>query len=380
MNGDNDGSSEWSAMDDVVYFDSAAHAVMPRVARAAVASALALSERPDRFDDAAFFEVPDRLRASIAKLIGARPHEVALTTGASAGLQVVAQNLAWNRGDRIVIAAGDFPLQYATWKPMEARAGAELAMVNPRGRFLTADDVIEAMTPRTRVVSVSHVRFDDASLLDVARISVACRSRGALLIVDVSQSCGAVPVDVQLLGADAVVGAGYKWLLGPYGTGFFWASETLLEHLLPGPFYWTGQKGDTFASLNMVEPEPSGGAKRFDAPEMATPFNLNLVALSASVDLVLRLGPDSVLRHNHELIDALFEQLPEHCASASPLERAARGPFGSFTAGPPGETAALFERLHASKIFVSLRQGKIRVAPHLFNSLEQIGRAVTQCR
>jgi selenocysteine lyase/cysteine desulfurase len=367
-------------MDGVVYLDSAAHAVMPRVTRAAVMSALALSERPDRFDDAAFFEVPDRLRVSLAKLIGASPRQIALTTGASAGLQVVAQNLAWNRGDRIVIAAGDFPLQYATWKPMEARAGAELAIVTPRGCFLTADDVIEAMTPRTRVVSVSHVRFDDASLLDVARIAAACRARGALLVVDVSQSCGAVPVDVKVLGADAVVGAGYKWLLGPYGTGFFWASDTLLEHLPPGPFYWTGQKGDTFASLNMVDPEPSDGAKRFDAPEMATPFNLNLVALSASVDLVLRLGPEAVLQHNHALIDALFERLPEHCAPASPLERATRGPFGCFTAGQPGETAALFERLRALKIFVSLRQGKIRVAPHLFNSLEQIGRAVTRCR
>ncbi len=359
-------------MDDVIYLDSAAHAVMPRVTRAAVVAALELSERPDRFDDTAFFDLPDRLRVSIATLIGASPREVALATGASAGLQVIAQNLAWKRGDGIVIAAGDFPLQYATWKPMEARVGAELTMVSPRGRFLTADDVIEAMTPRTRVVSVSHARFDDASLLDAAKVAAACRARGALLVLDVSQSCGAVPVDVHALGADAVVCAGYKWLLGPYGTGFFWLSDTLLEQLLPGPFYWTGQKAGTFATLNMVDPEPSRDARRWDASEMATPFNLNLVALSASLELVLRFGPDTVLRHNRALIDALFERLPEHCAPASPLEREARGPYGCFTAGTPGETVALYERLGSSKIFVSLRQGRIRVAPHLFNSTKQI--------
>lgn len=372
MNDKHEWTSEWSAMDDAVYLDSAALAVMPRVTRAAVGAALELSQRPDRFDDATFFDVPDRLRASLATLIGASPHEVALTTGASTGLQVIAQNLVWNRGDGIVMAAGDFPLQYATWKPMETRVGAELTMIRPRGRFLTADDVIEAMTPRTRVVSLSHVRFDDGSLLDAANVAAACRARGALFVLDVSQSCGAVPIDVNALGADAVVCAGYKWLLGPYGTGFFWVKDAMLDHLLPGPFAWTGQKGSTFASLNFVAPEPSRDAKRWDAAEMATMFNLNLVALSTSLELLLRIGPETVLRHNHALIEALFARLPEPCVPASPLEPDARGPFGSFTAGTPAETAALFERLRASNVFVSLRQGRIRVAPHLFNSMEQI--------
>jgi selenocysteine lyase/cysteine desulfurase len=378
MNDRTDWSTEWLPFDDAVYFDTAAHAVMPRVAAAAAESAIEANRYPHRVDDATFFDVSDGLRASIATLIGGSAHEVALTSGASTGLQVLAQHLEWRRGDGIVITAGDFPLQYAVWKPMEERAGARLTMVPPRDGVPAAEDVIAAITPQTRVVSLSHAMFDTGALLDAAPIAAACRAAGAWFVLDVSQSCGAVSVDVRELGVDAVVGAGYKWLLGPYGTGFLWVKEARLDELLPGPFYWTGQPVDDFASLQFERPEPSRAAKRFDAAQSATHFNLNLAAFRASTDLVVRIGPQTVLRHGLDLLDSLFERLPPHCAPASPLDRNARGVFGSFTAGSPDATAALYHRLRAAKFAVSLRQGKIRVAPHLFNSPEQIGMLIDE--
>jgi selenocysteine lyase/cysteine desulfurase len=330
-------------------------------------------------DDAVFFDVPARLRRSLATLIGANAREIALATGASSGLQMLAQNLRWERGDEVVIAAGDFPLQYAIWKPMEQRAGVKLAMAKARGRFLSADDVIEAITPRTRVVSVAHARFDDGSLLDARRLAEACHAQGALLALDVSQSCGSIPVDVQALGdPDVVVCAGYKWLFGAYGTGFFRLSERMLEELLPAPFSWTGQTAETFATLNFVEPEPSRDARRWDAAEMATHFNLNLMAMSAGVELVLRFGAATVQQHNATLIDALFERLPAGYAAASPLEMSARAAYGSFTAADAQQTAAVYARLRADGFVVALRQGRIRVAPHLFNSMEQIERLISR--
>lgn len=369
-------ASEWNAIEGAVYLDSAARSVMPRVAVAAVETALAANQGPARIGDAEFFAAPDRLRRSLAALIGASAHGIALTTGASTGLQVLAQHLPWDRGDEVVLAAGDFPLQYACWKPMEPRAGVKLTLAAAGQRFLTADDLIRAMTPRTRVVSVSHVRFDDGALLDARRLADACHATGALLVLDVSQSCGSVPLDVHALGADAVVCAGYKWLLSPYGTGFFWLSDRLLGELLPGPFYWTGQSAETFASLNFVDPEPARAGRRWDAAEAATPFNLNLAAMSAGVELVLRFGTEAVREHNGALLDALFAHLPAHCVAASPLEREARGAFGCITARDPENTVALHERLRAAQFVVSLRQGRIRIAPHLFNSMEQIERLI----
>jgi len=373
MNARTDWSSEWDVIHDAVYFDTAAHAVMPRVAATAVASAVEANRQPHRVDDVTFFDVSDGLRSTIATLIGGSAHEVALTTGASTGLQVLAQHLEWSRGDEIIIAGGDFPLQYAVWKPMEERAEAVLKIVSPRDGVLAADDVVAAITKRTRVVSLGHVRYDSGALLDAARIAAACRASAAWFVLDISQSCGALPIAVSELGADVVVCAGYKWLLGPYGTGFLWVKDARLDELLPGPFYWTGQGANDFASLEFEHPEPSRDAKRFDAAESATHFNLSLAAFRASVDLVARLGPETVLRHGLDLIDTLFVQLPPHCAPASPLDRHARGAFGSFTAGSADATAALHGQLREAAFFVSLRQGKIRVAPHLFNSPEQIG-------
>lgn len=374
MNHETNWSQAWLSIDDATYFDTAAHAVMPRVAVAAAEAAIAANQQPHRIDDVTFFDVSNGLRSSIATLIGGSPHEIALTTGASTGLQILAQHLAWQPGDEIVIADGDFPLQYAVWKPMEARTGARLTMVPPRDGVLVTDDVLAAITERTRVVSLGHPRFDTGAMIDTARIAAACRAAGAWFVLDVSQSCGAVPMDVRELGADVVVCAGYKWLLGPYGTGFLWIKDSRLDELLPGPFYWTGQSASTFASLRFDRPEPSRGAKRFDAAESATHFNLNLAAFRASIDLVVQIGPETVQRHNADLIDTLFARLPPHCAPVSPLDRNARSAYGSFTAGSAEATATLYDQLRAAGFIVSLRQGKIRVAPHLFNSMQQIAR------
>ncbi len=138
-------------------------------------------------------ELPKRVRTSIANLIGAQPAEIALTTGASTGLMALAYGLNWSAGDEILTAHREFPVQYTTWKPMEAREGVKLKLISPRARWITAEDFIAALTPRTRVVSASMVRFDDGSMLETSEIGAACRAQGTLLALDVSQCCGAIP-------------------------------------------------------------------------------------------------------------------------------------------------------------------------------------------
>lgn len=369
---------EWFDIEeDATYLNTAACAAMPRVAVCAVQASLEANKFPHRMSDALFFEVSKRLRASLAMMIGAKPEEIALTTGASTGVAAVAHLLAWKPGDEVISATGEFPLQYATWKPMEQREGVKLKIVAPAGRFITADDLSAAITPRTRVVSVSHVRFDDGSLLDAARLAAACHEQGAMLVLDVSQSCGAVPMDVKQLGADFLVCAGYKWLLGPYGTGFFWSKNEHLDKVRPGPFYWTAQDTETFSALNFIDPTPSRNAKRWDAAEASTYFNLNLSAMDAAVDLVLRMGPELVREHNRNLIQLLFDSLPEQCIPASPLDSTQRGPYGCFMGPSAQETAELYQKLQKQNVVVSMREGKIRVSPHLFNSERDIERLIS---
>jgi cysteine desulfurase / selenocysteine lyase len=368
--------SAWFEIEDAAYLNTAAHAVLPRVSVEAVQASLEAKRFPHHVSDSLWFEVPNRIRASLATLIGAKPEEIALTTGASTGVAAVAHGLTWRPGDEIITAEGEFPLQYATWKPMEEREGVRLKTVVPQAGFITADDLIAAMTPKTRVISVSHVRFDDGSRLDAARVAAACHAQEALLVLDASQSCGAMPLDVSELGADVLVGAGYKWLLGPYGTGFCWVKAEVLDTMRPGPVPWSAQPADTFSTLNFVDPEPSRDAKRWDTAEAATSFNFNLAAMDASVRLVSRMGPASVFEHNRRLIDYLFERLPDDCAPASPMDATQRGAYGCFTARDQRMTAELYRKLRTSNVVVSMREGRIRVSPHLFNSLSDIDRLI----
>jgi len=368
---------EWFEIEDATYLNLAAQSPMPKVAHRAVQAAIEWKKNPHHIPDSAYFEVPNRIRASVARLISGKPEEIALTTGASTGMSAVAYGLTWKPGDEVLTAKGEFPLQYATWKPMEAREGIVLKIVAPRERFLTADEFLAAMTPRTRMVSVSLVRFDNAVMLDAARIAAGCHAQGALLLLDVSQACGAVPMSVDALGADFLVCAGYKWLLSPYGTGFFWAKNEHAEKMRPGPFYWAAAEGaENFHSLSFENPKPAPGARRWDIAETSNYFNF--AAMDASLQFVLQLGPETVEGHNRKLIDFLFERLPkDRCVPTSPLDSAHRGPYGCFAARSPEKTAELYQKLVKEKVITSLREGNIRVSPHVYNTERDIDRLIS---
>jgi cysteine desulfurase / selenocysteine lyase len=374
-----DWRQEWFEIEDATYLNSASESPLPKVSVHAVQAALEAKKFPHHKTDATYFEVPNRIRETLAKLIGARPEEIALTSGASAGVAAVAHALKWQAGDEVITAKGEFPLQYTAWKPMEEREGLKLKIVAPQGRFMTADDLIAAMTPRTRMVSVSLVRFDDGSLLDASRVAAACHAQGALLLLDASQYCGAMPMDVHQLGADFLVCAGYKWLLGPFGTGFFWIKSEHIATARPVPFYWMAVAGShNFSELNFDDPRPGPNAKRWDAPEWASYFNFNLVAMDTSLELVLRMGPERVAAHNRKLIDFMFERLPkDRCVPASPLDAAQRGPYGCFAARSREKTAELYQRLRKENVIVSLREGNIRVSPHVYNTERDIDRLIS---
>jgi selenocysteine lyase/cysteine desulfurase len=372
-----DWRQEWHEFEDGTYLNLASQSPIPKAAIKALQNAIDWKKSPHLLPDSAFFEIPNKIRASIAKLIGGKPEEVALTAGASTGMQAVAYGLLWTPGDEVITGSGEFPLQYATWKPMEERESIHLKVISSRDKFLSADDFIAALTPRTRLVSVSLVRFDNAVLLDAAKLAAACHAQEALLLLDASQACGAVPIDVNRLGADFMICAGYKWLLGPFGTGFFWARHEHISKMRPGPFYWMAAEGvDNFAALATAPPKPANAARRWDAAETANFYNL--AALQAGIELAARIGAETVSAHNHKLIDLLFSRLPpDRFVAASPLDRKLRGPYGCFQARTAEKTKEYYDKLRAENIIVSLREGRIRVSPYVFNNERDIDRLIS---
>lgn len=367
---------EWFEFENATYLNVAGNGPMPKVSLRAAQAAIEWKKFPQRVPDEAYFDVPNRIRASVAALIGAKAEEIALTTGASTGMAAVAYGLSWKPGDEVITAKGEFPLQYTTWRPMEQREGLTLKVVAPSERFITAEDLIAALSAKTRLVSVSLTRFDDGSMVDAAKLSKACHAQGTLLLLDASQCCGAIPMKVDELGADFIVCAGYKWLLSPYGTGFFWARSEQTAKMRPGPFYWTAAEGAShFGSLVFSQPKMAAGARRWDAAETASYFNLS--AMAVSLEFVLRMKPETVAGHNRALMELMFERLPkDRCVPASPLDAARRGPYACFSARTPEKTAELYKKLQAGNVFVSLREGNLRVSPHVFNTERDIDRLI----
>src|ERR1700736_1041522 len=224
-----DWRKEWFEIEDATYLNAAGQGPLPRVALHAASQALEWKKFPHTISESVYFDLPNRIRTSLSSLIGGAAEEIAITTGTFSGLAAVAAGLEWKSDDEVLIARGEFPAHFTTWLPMQTAGKLKVIMVEPRGRFLTADDFIAHIGPHPRLVSTSLVRFDDGVRLDAAKIARACHDASALLLLDAAQCVGAMPIDVRALGADFLAASGYKWLLSPYGTGFFWARGELIE-------------------------------------------------------------------------------------------------------------------------------------------------------
>jgi cysteine desulfurase / selenocysteine lyase len=370
-----DWRSEWFEFDDVAYMDTAGQAALPKVAIRAAQSAIEWKKYPHKMPEDNMFALPARVRELLAEMIGAQAAEIALTAGASTGMAAVAQGVDWKPGDEVLIARGEFPAHVATWLPMQAAGRLKVRIISPRGRFLTTDDLIDAITPNTRLISTSLVRFDDGARCDGRRIADAIHKVGGMLLLDVAQCVGALPMNVTDMGADFLAASGYKWLLGPYGTGFYWASANSMAALKPMPAYWTAIEGSSNFSKLTGEMRLKKEACRWDMPETANFFNL--APLQASLEFLARVGVKTVWEHNAELMAQIIERLPlDKCVLASPADPNLRGPYVCVAARHAAETPKLYEKLRAAGVIVSLREGALRIAPHLYNTELDVDRLI----
>jgi cysteine desulfurase/selenocysteine lyase len=366
--------SEFAEFDDVTYLDAAAQGPLPNVAERAAKKALEWKRLPHKIPVEAYTELPNRVRRALGQLLHAEPDDIAITTGASTGLSVVATGMDWKPGDEILVGEGEFPAHFAAWLPVEKAGLAQVKRVQARERFLDAEDYVARMGPRTRVVSLSLVRFCDGVRFDAARLATACRNVGAALLLDVSQCAGAMPLDVNELGADFVCGAGYKWLLGSYGTGFFWARREWSERLGLGPLYWMALEGaEKHHGLPMERLRVVAGARRWDTPETANFTSMG--AWAESLELLVRATPQAIAAHDWDLGEHLIKKLPsDRCVLMSPREGQRRGPFVCIAGRNAKSTMALYERLRAEKVIVSLRENAVRIAPHFYNVQRDVDR------
>jgi len=360
---------------ETAYLNGANHGPFPRVASAAVGEALGWKRDPSTIDDRIYFELPDRVRRAAAPFFGCEPSELALTTGASAGVALVAEGLQWRNGDEVIVPAGEFPANYLPWRALQKR-GVELTLL-PAGRPVTPDLIEAAISPRTRAVAVALVNFATGFRADVEAIGAICRAHDVAFVVDASQGVCSVPFDARRSGASVVAAAGYKWMLSPYGTGVLYVDPEWIERLPVPVVNWTTVVGaDDFNNLTGLEVDFRPGAIRWDVPETAS--FLNCMPMAASLEFLGAIGIERISAHTMAMIDRLVDGLPSAFRADSSLDDGRRSAIFRIVADDPSRTREAYERCLAAGLSLSLREEGIRVSPGVWNDEQDIDRLLEQ--
>jgi len=360
--------------DDVHYLNCAYMSPLLRSVEEAGIAGMRRKRLPSDIVPADFFTERDRVRALFARLINAPdPSRVALVPAASYGLAVVARNTRLEKGQNIVIVEEQFPSNVYVWMRLCREAGGELRTVpRPRGPSagsVWTERVLEAMDEATAVVAMPHVHWTDGTRFDLLRIGARARELGAALVVDGTQSVGALPFDVRAIQPDALVCAAYKWRLGPYGTGVAWYGPRY-DGGVPLEETWLAREGsEDFRALVRYRDAYQPGAVRYDAG--GSPNFILVPMLVAALEQVLAWTPEAIQAYCTALTRELLE---ESAALGFGVEEEAWRAGHLFGLRmPAGVDLTRAQALLAERrISVSLRGSAMRVSPHVYNDERDI--------
>ena len=363
---------------DRVWLNASHQGPLPDVAADAVAQMVAWKQRPHNLSTPEpFTNVPERLRESFARLLGAPADEIALANSASYGLHLFANGLGLRAGDEVIVAANDFPSDILPWMRL-ADHGVVVNRLQPAGQVLTADETATAINDRTRVVCLTWVHSLSGQVIDLDRIGELCRSHNVLFVINAAQGLGGLPLQVGQHPIDGLVAVGFKYLCGPYGTGLAWIGERMADRLQPSKLYWlSALTADDLAQpkLDLDNIDVPNRAARHDIFGTANFFNF--AALTASVDLITEIGIPTIRAHNLALADRLVDGLNPAVYTVQPRSEPG-SPVSSIVFVEPVNQSAdvVFARLREAGVDVARRVGKLRFAPHFYNTSDDIDRAL----
>ncbi len=321
-----------------------------------------------------FFDPMDKLKANFARLVNvADKDRIALIPSVSYGIATVANNIQLKKGENIVIVEEQFPSNYYSWKRLADEYEGSIRMVKaPASENRAAawnEAILEAIDEQTRVVALSHVHWADGTKYDLSAIRQRSREMGALLVIDGTQSVGALPFDMQEIQADALICAGYKWLMGPYSLGVAYYGE-YFDQGRPIEENWINRlHSENFKELVNYQGAYQPKAGRYSMGEQS---NFALVPmLNRAIEQLLDWKPEEIQTYCGHLWDQI---LPELKALGGQVEQ--KGHRGEHLVGVRLDNTfdreRLSEILKANKVFVSLRGSSIRVSCHLYNEKKDL--------
>ena len=326
-----------------------------------------------------FFTLTEVLRKEYAKLIhAADPKRIVVIPSASYGLSTAAKNIPLGVGDRLVVVHEQFPSNFYPWHRTVQESNAKLVTVTPpetligRGEKWNAR-ILEAITVGTKIVALGNVHWADGTKFNLEQIGKRAREVGARLIVDGTQSVGALPFDVSKVKPDALVCAGYKWLMGPYSIGLGYFGESF-DGGSPLEENWINRLGsEDFTGLVKYQERYQPGSLRYEVGEHSN-FILVPMLLEA-LKQVNSWGPGNIQTYCQSITRKGIQRLKSAGYWIEEEDFRGRHLFGlRFPKGTDVEKVK--ERVKKKKISVSFRGDSLRVSPHVYNDAEDFIRLV----
>ena len=345
---------EFPALERWTYLNTATYGQMPGRAARAIAGH---SQRRDELASTDFLDWyvdADRIRSSIARLIHAKPDDIAFVPSAAAALSIVLAGLGPAAGNNIVTLDDEFP-NY---------------LYQDMTRKVVWEKFYESVDHRTRMVAFSEVNYATGFRPPLREIVPFLKARGVPLFLDGSQSVGALTFDVRKTPVDALAVHGYKWLMSPTGAGFMYVSPAFRKKLPPNIIGWRSHHDwRNVDRLHSGAPQFKDSAEKYEGGGL--PFHL-LYAMEASVEWMLEIGPDAIERRVLELAESARRMLRGLGAQVEDT--------GSqiVMAGFSGMDASAAARaLRERKVVIAARHGRLRISPHFYNDDQDLLRLET---
>lgn len=325
-----------------------------------------------------FREFPDAMRranAAVARLLNVEPENMSFTGNTAAGLSMIANGYPFEPGDEVISYAHEYPANHYPWRAQEKR-GVILKLVsdsaarpeNLGGRpyGFSTEQIEELITPRTRMVAVSHVQFTSGFAADLTALGRLCGNHGIDLVVDAAQSLGCLPLYPKEAGIAAVASSGWKWLLGPIGAGTLYTAPEFRKKIAPtmvGPE--TMRQGNDYLNLSW-NPHESGRVFEYSTPPLALAHGLAVAVELHFSDTAIEKVRDRVFA----LSDLFLSVVDKTKAAPVELPVHNRSGINSFiTSRNPAE---LCEELYRDGYVFTSRGGYFRAAPHCYLTEEEV--------
>ena len=329
----------------------------------------------NNFTEEAEEEVFKEVHKSAASFINAKPYEIAGGSSATELLCSFAWSYSPQKGENIVSTSSSFPSTVYPWSRVAKSTGAQIRLAKSKNGYSSINAISSLIDQNTSVVCISHTEFSNGHTYDLHVLAELAHKKDAILVVDATQSAGAIPIDVEKNKIDVLVTGAYKWLCAPFGSAFMYIRHNLAKKLNPGLVGFRSHKN--MWDLDATRLRYNDDVSKYEFSTLA--FGC-ILGLSESLKYLNTIGIDKIYNYNLFLTDHLIEGLKQLDAKIISTDKCVnRSPI--ITAKFKNkDSESIINDLRCANIFISQRKEWVRFSPHFYNTLEDIDLVISEIR